>query len=1360
MANNNSWIPKKYGIINLWKYAHQEFIPNGGNLYFLGINGSGKTTTAMLFMPMLLNGVDTRYLSPDGSRKSVADIALGAKNITGDDYRIGYIYGEFINEQTAEVVTLGIGIEATRDTNEYKSWYFILKNKYRIGENISLYTENKTNKEFSPYTKKELKKKINGLNNKEQAMFFTDKQAYKEQVRKLLFQNLSSDEFSNYIRTLYKLIKVRLYNDKKDSVDITSVIEQLHETLPEIQADEIKNISDLIKTTADSLKRQASMEKRKEHIQKLNDQYKKYEEVYNGVIYAQWYTKYHELKQKEKDLTKQLNQLENLEQKQIKLKEQNERNNSKKEALQTQVNDLKINYDNSQLMQEINKLENDLTDLLNDIENTNNQINNIETDKANVNKELYKNQDKKMKSNAEKAKGNNEIQHIIQTYALDQLTHALNPETILNAYTNNIQEYESLLNQQESLNQEQTSVKNKQKIIETNLQKVNAKLNELIIHSNNCIQTFKNTTNKIVHAANKLVPNKDLLNKEIYQTVLQTIDKYNGQQIDPFQLTEPIQEKLNQFRQDNDRKINETKDLIKNNNQEIQSNKQMIEQLEKEEVAPIPLNAYQEKSRNNLKDYIPLYEALDFKENVPESTKKIIESALYEMNLLNAIVTTDEINQTNFINDIKIKQRKTESTFFNASTTLADYILITKNTPKTLSGQIQNFLQSIYVEPQASTNFELNDEYTTIYLNGIYHTKDLVGATDPNYELKYIGEKTRKELRELKIKTLKEIIHTLKNENATLDAQIQSINITLKNIDQLKKDLEDARKSLTTYNTNVLEMNTQKSIIQTKENELAEINQKLNEINKQMEMLNYQKDKLANTSTLNFTKITKQNIPTFKKKLDILKDNYSKIEKIEIELEELEESYTQILEQLSVLDQRINEQKKVLTQKETKQKTIEEKIEVTKKQIANDKIAIDIKNFETQIESLSQTINKTIDELSDIALKLGRLNQKIENTQEVIKSQQLITNEWTELCTKALNKTVDELLNNQPIHHEKIQRSTQLQELRKRLLERVYGYNNEFIEMPLAYDDTIYSTSDTIENIYKQKLIIKTHSLHNSLEKIQLNEFYLEIKNELNKMSEIYDRNQNDGYQEFYKLVIQHKLQEYLQNANEWIKKTSDILADFETSNGAKIRLVADEKFGNIFDMSMYEIIESINTNNKKFEKRLQKQFKHAFDTAQKEYQKDPSYDVEPAIQELIDYRKWFKLTLEIKEQVNKDLNIKATWKALNKERYQHFSNGERAMISYITMIALISTQLQNTSTESSPMLKVVLFDEAFAGMDENHIDNVLSFLNKLNINYMLTNQSNNISASLKNTNVRIYQLINTNKKYNIVRSYADNTAL
>ena len=138
------WQPLRSGMLNLYRYDYEEFHYADGRLLLRGNNGSGKSRILALQLPFLLDGeVSPARVEPDG------DVAKRIEwNLLLGKYpdRTGYTWIEFgrrTADGTEEFLTLGCGLRAVAGhTGLHSRWFFTTPQ--RIGRDLFLQNAQRT----------------------------------------------------------------------------------------------------------------------------------------------------------------------------------------------------------------------------------------------------------------------------------------------------------------------------------------------------------------------------------------------------------------------------------------------------------------------------------------------------------------------------------------------------------------------------------------------------------------------------------------------------------------------------------------------------------------------------------------------------------------------------------------------------------------------------------------------------------------------------------------------------------------------------------------------------------------------------------------------------------------------------------------------------------------------------------------------------------------------------------------------------------------------------------------------------------------------------------------------------------------
>lgn len=139
------WQPLRLGLVDLFYYDDEQFWFHDGRLLLRGNNGTGKSKVLALTLPFLLDGsIAPRRVEPDADPKKRMEWNLLLGGAHSSSERTGYSWIEFGRvdaDGTEHFTTLGIGLKAAAGRGIVKQWWFTTDR--RIGD-LRLMDENRT----------------------------------------------------------------------------------------------------------------------------------------------------------------------------------------------------------------------------------------------------------------------------------------------------------------------------------------------------------------------------------------------------------------------------------------------------------------------------------------------------------------------------------------------------------------------------------------------------------------------------------------------------------------------------------------------------------------------------------------------------------------------------------------------------------------------------------------------------------------------------------------------------------------------------------------------------------------------------------------------------------------------------------------------------------------------------------------------------------------------------------------------------------------------------------------------------------------------------------------------------------------
>jgi uncharacterized protein (TIGR02680 family) len=225
------WQPIRGALLNLYRFDYEEFRYEEGRLLLRGNNGTGKSRVLALQLPFLLDGeIASHRLEPDGdpAKRMEWNLLLGKY-----PDRLGYTWIEFgrqDDEGNAHYLTLGCGLNAVEGRGIHSKWFFITDQ--RIGRDLFLATAG-----GQPLGKSRLEAAIEG-----HGELFSSAEAYRRAVDRALFK--LGDRYEALVELLIRLRQPKLSR----TLDEKQLSDALSEALPPISSNVLADVAEAFGT--------------------------------------------------------------------------------------------------------------------------------------------------------------------------------------------------------------------------------------------------------------------------------------------------------------------------------------------------------------------------------------------------------------------------------------------------------------------------------------------------------------------------------------------------------------------------------------------------------------------------------------------------------------------------------------------------------------------------------------------------------------------------------------------------------------------------------------------------------------------------------------------------------------------------------------------------------------------------------------------------------------------------------------------------------------------------------------------------------------------------------------------------------
>lgn len=1281
----------RIGILNYWLYDEEEFYFYDGKLLLRGTNGSGKSVTMVSFFPLLFDGnKNPERLDTFGSRdRKIEDYVLPS-TFEGNE-NTSYLYMEFYNKEKDKYLTIGIGLRAIRNRN-VEFYGFAITDNRRIKQDFMLY---KDSLRKIPLTKRELQIEIgNG------GYFVTSTKEYKSMVNNLLFGFENESLYTELINLMLQLRSPKLSKDYKPTKleeILSGVLEPLNEKDIAIMSESIEN-----------------MNKYKEKINDLTNEYtavkgllhsfKDYSDMilYNKAnIYKTSNQNYETIKKEKKLEEEKMNALEE----QITLEEK------RSNEIKLDLSDIEYKLgtldakDLNRLLEEKLAFEKEKGDLKNKITFKEEVLENKDTKRCEL--------ENKVKE-TERAIYIEEKNFQEKVSELDELSSELYDDEIyfyLDELKEKKQEFrfdlliDSLDKEKQQLNnlltyiKEKESIKDKLDMEEERISKYEEEIKGLEKAKRNLTNLLVEEISQLKVDISNLKENKVFyVSEETKNKIIEILESLNNHE------THIISSILKDNYQEIKNNINKEILLL---HQKIENEKNCINMLEddKNKVDTVlESNLEFSETKQYLEDnHIKakyLYEVIEFKNDISPKQKKILEKALKRMGILQTfLLNTDNTN-------IDIKT-------FNKMSKEEDSLLKYFNiVDKEYEYQAKEVLESISTKTGL---VEINEE-------GFYKQGLIKGKVNDEYELKYIGEDTRKNYINELLANIDQLInnHTNKINEITSQVEESKNNLLLLeeeyknalNIEPYNKLMEELKSF--DFKIEIINNNIQEQVkrISALENEIAKMDTLINAEKKYFKGPLNSKDLSLVITYIDTAKELSLMIN------NILSSYQNKKEILETHQNSLEETLDSITETKLEIDNLVLEEEKLIR-----------KISQIDSQASSDRF----KNIKDELEKLTQAKqdleNEKETNLVDITThkkeleiakeNLEKLNSKENITlKEVLVTKRIFEEEYN---LKYSNYTEEIEDFNKWFKNFKITKVLTPTESAVRFLESMNNYLPKLQNYAGRKIDILTYDVSTEESKIANSLLeeAKRIDLEFRYSGKNLNLILLEqaLSLELETTKSLLNEEDRKLFEDLLMNNIGDSIRSKIASSNEWIKEVRGLMESMNTSSGLtfSIRWIGKGKETEK-ELDTKEIVDIFERDPETLKdedlQKITNHFRSKITLEEEKYEESERNYLE-IIRNVLDYRQWYEFKLYFKraDQDKKELTDK---------EFSKFSGGEKAIAMYIPLFAGIYAKF-NSARRDAP--RIVALDEAFAGVDDDNILDCFRIMNEMDLDYILTSQ-------------------------------------
>lgn len=1302
------WQMSRFGFVNFWVYDREVFEPSDGKILIRGSNGSGKSITTQSFIPYILDGdrQPTR-LDPFGSRDRKMDFYLIGDQDSEKQESTGYIWMEFVKPQSKQYRTIGIGLHAKKG-GKMNTWGFCILDGRRVEFDFLLYKE--VGSQIIPYDAKTLRKELGDEN------LFTERPTeYKTIVADKIF-GISKDRMEDFDQLTNILIKTRSSKlASKENLKPVQLYDILNDSLRTLSDNDLHPMADAMSKIEDAHARIESSEIALREATALAEEYDRYNR------YMLW-MKARRYLEKNRQLTDAQKECESKREELVLTKQKIAETQVLAEKTQGEINALKaetVSLNISDIQNQIDRREEAEENLSAARENEKRKKQSIQERDERISEGYIRKRGQQNQLDAAEYAAQNIITDLIDFREDDFPFYDRFLATLKDGQplTNRQYSDECGAFRQKAVNAHETIIKYEAKKedylrqcerfeqADDRFQKAESSFREAL----GVLEGEKDEAIEKLYIAAK--SNKEFnVDDLIFHRIESVLSHYEGTGSagEYLSLLSGIYtEKSGIIERERAvaRAVEEEKE------RQCQQFRQDLETLQST-PEPVPVRSEQRLSaRKALSDsgipFRSFYECVDFKENIPEDARCIIEAELSDMGMLDALVIPEEYRHT----------------AVEALKKLADSYLWQEDQPPVRTSSFFDIVTDSTFTGITERILAAFEKNTVLSENGFYRNGMLCGHSVGEKSVSFIGAENRRKYRQRLIDDLSQrlgeavalyddaVNKRKKTENrmVILDKEFHSIS-DLSGLDTALIILNNAKIE---YDSAEKSRNEQEQACVGLKAETDSLFEKVS--NSCVDFPNYQKTSSFFAQVILDLDRFKGLLQDAAKEISDISHFREKLAMIDEKIETEKDDRASLQYELGILQKRIGQYLSVIDACD-KILNAPENVDRTKR----------FNEINARIRALEEQKSEYVISVAQMQVMESELQKSISATEESIaalaEQEQLLASYFTEelalgfLPLTTENKTPKRCANEAikliiPGDEQK-----NISDISGRLNDVFRNKTNQLSSEYRLMSETIFENSgpDTVRSRIKMQLVWQGKQVAPS-------EFRGELEKSIAHDKLLLNREEENMFREILLNTISKKLSNRVRESSEWVGAMSDLMTGINTSMGLTFRLKWTPKK----DLGENELpVEELNKLLARDSKwisaddisRLTNHFRSKIEYERRmliESGEDVNYEV--IIRKVLDYRNWYEFRLQYKEPKMVDFH------ELTNPIFNRFSGGERALSLYIPLFAAVAAQYEKAGAMAP---KIIALDEAFAGVDESNISEMFALMEKLQFGYIINSQA------------------------------------
>lgn len=1355
------WKLNRAGLFNFWYYDDEIFEFADGKLLLRGANGSGKSVTMQSLLPVLLDGKKTPdRLDPFGSRsRRMEDYLLGEKEVSNRDERTGYLFIEYKMEGTEQYLTTGMGMQAKRN-QPLKSWGFVITDNRRIGYDLELYkvTNHHGERKKFPYSQTELANVI-GIGGE----VASSNQEYMRLINRYVFGFETIEAFEDLIKLLIQLRSPKLSKDFKPTV----IYEILEEALPPLTDEDLRYLSDSIEQMDQTKQQMEQLEREVKALTKLKDAYEAYSERIFADLVKEW-------KQARDRADKEHAEVESLREQVAGLELEVETGTQRQHDLKIRQSTLSEQRQRLE-MHEVFKLEEELQKKRQDLDGLKREL---ASQHQRIEGKMKKERDSRRRLDDLESEIDRKIRWLKD--AIQDLDYEAG-EGAFAQHEMNVQDYEQseagsfgfenwnreLDAHRERLEAALDELRRRDMTIQQ-FQDKNRELSEakqahdtLLEDESKWQRVLSEEKQGLIHRIHVWLDDHDYyqVSDPVRQQMMRMIDllftDYEFEDVK--ELFRPFVETYEDRLRIRRSEVRSERDQTLREKERLQEEWSEIKAKRDPEPARHEATVEARKMLESQKvTYKPLYELVEFKPEVPDEVQKRLESALAETGLLDALVTTESVN----VQHDRILGA--DPKLFTA--TLADYLQPDRVQKDIPADYIEMILQSIEMNGDVPIHF--TEE-------GRYRLGSLHGHALPLDEVRFIGREARKRYREKLLAELEEQMKACDEHMGRLDEQLLVIEQKLGASKEAWSRFPTGADVRTCYH----ELEKISRDLQHQEKQIKQLSDQLARLD---QLIQESRRKL-----MDLTRGIRLELraDAYSHALAMVRQYEKRLHQIQREHDfwvRLMEDEKREREQLIELQDEIDELRGELASYQDKATKLEQQIEDIRKQQelkGAEEVRREISHVIEQLSVVDAELNHLAREIPTLEAKLEQTRVQLDEGMKTMKFWTRMKDVWEESVLKewkrglialgressakvllkqgermpehtssgqdasrqgelALAKTehdadVLELLKRGELHQYLEKKDSKERSLLEADLTKLfYNLQPDLTEYKMIQYTDAPEWFDWMKEVDREewKPVIeqwKSKSIRNIIEfdqrgvKISPAALFESVSRELSIQETRLDELDKQLYEEILFNSVGHKLRARIRRAEQWTEQMRELMESRDTSSGLRFSIRWKPKTADSEEeLDTQDLVTLLKRDARVLSDedrgRISRHFRSKIQAAKLWMEeKGEGETLLQVLKMVLDYRKWFTFVLYY-ERSNEP------WRELTNHHFFKFSGGEKAMAMYIPLFTACYSRYQEAAP-SAPY--IITLDEAFAGVDENNINEMFEIVEQLGFNYIMNSQ-------------------------------------